>query len=355
MKQHLALVRSLVAGDKSAAQRILEDRSVNVPGFLAFARKHRLGTFCYWQIQRLELAFLLPPPLLAAAKAAALLERSVNERLLANLREITNLIAMTDADAVVIKGPVFAQRYSGGLEARSLADLDLLVRTQLDYTKVERILLEAGFERVSRVPLGTRLSRLFAHHFEYRRDGLPLDVHWALQRHFTYSVDYEHLWATTTMVDVTGCRVRAASDEYEIVLQVLGVLTDLQVGKLTLRSIVDIVHLLTAVNDTIDWPAFLAARAREHLLAPTAFVLHLALEMMGREGDFPELSSALQPTLLRLPPTSLAHDAILHSRALSLTQKLLALRVYETSLVAAVAWWAVSLPFRVSVYGITKS
>jgi hypothetical protein len=196
-----------------------------------------------------------------------------------------------------------------------------------------------------------RLGYFFAHHFEYRRGTLLLDVHWALQRHFTFDIDYDRLWSTPALVEMAGRTFRTTSEEYDIVLQIVGVLTDLQVGKLTLRPLVDLIHMLKTVDGSIDWQEFLSVRKRERILRPTAFVLALALDAMGCRAEFRDLGAALAPTIKTLPPTALAHSALLASRPLDLRQKLLALRIYEAPLAASLAWWLVSLPFRMAVYG----
>jgi hypothetical protein len=46
----------------------------------------------------------------------------------------------------------------------------------------------------------------------------------------------------------------------------------------------------------------------------------------------------------------LARRAVLESRKVDVGQKLLAFRLYESSLAAALSWWLVSLPFRFAVY-----
>jgi Uncharacterised nucleotidyltransferase len=353
MTRDLVLLRSLVAMDAAAVRGALADPATDLAAFFGFARRHQLGAFCYWALQRLGLAKGLPPPLLAAAKAASLLERTLSERLLDRLQELGPLFERGGVPVMFMKGPLFAKRYYGSLDARSVSDLDILVEPA-DLARVEKLLLQAGFERAFRIPVSRRLARLFAHHFEYRRDSLPLDVHWALQRHFSFAIDYGRVWSTAVEVELAGRTFRATSDEYEIVLQILGVVTDLQVGKLTLRPLVDLVHVLGTVDGSMDWRGFLAARDRERILRPSAYVLALTLETMGCRERFPELCAALAPTLETLPPTALAGGAVLASQPLDVKQKLLALRIYEAPLVASLAWWLVSLPFRMAVYGVRQ-
>jgi hypothetical protein len=352
MTCHLALLRSLVARDANAVRGALADPATDLPRFFGFVRRHQLGSFCYWTLQGLGISSLLPPPLRAATKAAALLERTLSERLLEQMRELGERFDRAGVPVMFIKGPLLAKRYYGSLDARSVCDLDILVKAPADLTAVETLLLEDGFERAFRIPGSRRVARFFAHHFEYRRDSLPLDVHWALQRHFSFAIDYERVWSTAVKVDLAGGTFLTTSDEYECVLQILGVLTDLQVGKLTLRPLVDLVRILETMDGATDWQEFLAMRKRERILRATAYVLGLALDVMGCGPRFPALGAGLAPTLGTLPPTALAHGALLASRPLDVRQKLLALRIYEAPLSATLAWWLVSLPFRMAVYGV---
>jgi hypothetical protein len=347
---NLALLRWIVRADADRLQHILSDATTDMGGFLRFAHRHQLGAYAYWTLQRLGLARRLAPPTLAATKASSLVERTRSASLAQQLRELGALFARHGEDVLFIKGPLLAHRFYGSLDARAIADLDILLRSPDDLDRVEALLLESGFERAFRVLVSRRWSRHFAHHFEYRRASHPLDVHWALQRHFSFAIDYGRIWATRSRITFEGHTYEATSDEYELVLQILGVLTDLQVGKLVLRSLVDVYRILKTVDGRMDWDDFFSWRARERILRPSAYVLGLVLDVFDCRDEFARLDAVLGPKLCRLPPTSLAHRMVLESRPLDLRQKLLALRLYETSLAAACSWWLVSLPFRIAVY-----
>jgi hypothetical protein len=354
MTGDLSLVRALVRGDVEVLRRALADPDTDVAGFLGFARRHQLGSYSYRALKQLGLTPLLAPGMLVGAKATALLERTVSERLALQMRELGELFDRADVRVMFVKGPLFAQRFYGDVAARGLSDLDVLIPAPGDVERIEALLLEHGFERAFHIPVSRRLGQFFAHHFEYRRDSLPLDVHWALQRHFSFAIDYGRIWSTSTRVTLDGYSYVTASDEYELVMQILGVVTDLQVGKLTLRSLVDIHRVLKTVGGAMDWDEFLAWRSREHIHRPSVYVLALVLEVLACRDEFPTLDAALRPALRSLPPTSLAYRAVLQSRPLDLAQKLLALRIYESRLAASLSWWLLSLPFRIAVYGVTR-
>ena len=230
-----------------------------------------------------------------------------------------------------------------------MSDLDLLVRGGRDLRRVERLLLEDGYARRSGLLGGRRHSMRFTHHFEYRKGDVSVEVHWVLQRHFTLAIDEDQVWRSATRVGFRGDIYRAASDEYELVLQILGVFTDLQVGRLGLKPFVDMYRLLKLLADDLDWEAFFRRRARERLASIAAYVLALLLDVMDCGDEHP--ARCLRETLeRRRVPRSAGLRYVLNGRRLDARQKLAALRLYETSLPRALGWWALSLPFRLAVY-----
>lgn len=354
-ERHLALLRAVIKADVAALRKAFADPATDVIGLLRFAHQHKLGAFTYWTLQGLGLTGELLAPTVAAMRAASLVERRRTERQLGQLRDLADLLDMHDVDFLFMKGPLFAQRFYGDLEARGSSDLDILIRSPEELDRIEATLLDAGYERAFRILMSRRLSRYFAHHFEYRRNGLPLDLHWALQRHFTFAIDYARIWATTVPVTLQGRVHRATSDEYELVLQILGVHTDLQVGQLALRSLVDVYRVLKTVEHSLDWGEFFDARRRERILRPCRYVLAVVLDVLDCREEFATLAPLLQPTLDSLPSTRFARRAVLESRKVDVGQKVLAFRLYETSVTAAFSWWLLSLPFRFAVYSSPPS
>ncbi len=350
----VALLRECVSGDAEALRAVVADPAVDMAGFVAFAHEHRLAGFVYGRLEQLGVTGVLRPDVLAAAAAGAMLERARTADLVAELGRLHQLLTAIDIPLIYLKGPLLARRFYGDLESRAVADLDLLVHGR-DLARAEAALLAAGYAPEFRVLLSRRLSRYFTHHFEYRRGDIPLDLHWVFQRHFTFAIDYPRVWAGAERAELDGRSYSVLSAEYELVLQIIGVLTDLQVGKLALRSVLDIHRILQAMDRTTDWEEFRAVRRRERILRPSAYVLALVLELLRCRAEFPRLAAVIEPMLGALPSIAGGVEAALGSRPLSPGQKLLALRMYETPLPAAVSWWLVSLPFRVAAYGVGRS
>jgi len=348
----LALLRALVREDAQAVRLALSSPAADVRRFLRFAHRDRLAGFAYRALGRFAASVELSPELLATAKATALSERLRTDHLLTELRRLGQVIEGSGVRALFLKGPLFVRRFYGDPYARSAADLDLFVRAP-DLPAVETLLRRAGYVPQFHVLLSRRLSCYFVHHLEYRCNLIPLDVHWVFQRHFSFAIDYDRVWDTTTCVELDGRRYEVVAAEYELVLQVLGVMTDLQVGKLKLRSLIDVHRVVLALADTVDWSEFLARCARERILRPTVYVLALVLDMLDCWRDLPTLAAAVTRVLEHLPAPPVDARLALESRPFSLRQKLLALRMYESPLVASICWWLLSLPFRVAMFGIT--
>ncbi len=348
--RHLGLLRAIVDSDVTTVRVALRGPATDLIAFLSFVHVHHLGAYTYWALRQLGLANDVPPRADVAMRASSLVERRRTERQVAQLRELADLCERAGLAVLFMKGPLFTQRFYATLDARGFSDLDLLLRWPSDLDRIEAVLVAAGYRPAFRVLGSRRLSRWFAHHFEYVRQDLPLDVHWALQRHFSFALDYQAVWSTASEVALEGRTYRATSPEYELVLQILGVLTDLQVGQLALRPLVDIHRILTTMDRASDWDVFFAARRRERILRPTLYVLALVLDVLDCGARFPNLRSRLAAAPSPLPSLRPARRAVLESRKLDGRQKLLSFRLYETPLAAAVAWWLVSLPFRVAVY-----
>jgi Uncharacterised nucleotidyltransferase len=348
----VAILRTLVERDVASVQRTLSDPGTDVAAFLRFAHHHQLAAFVYSTLQELGIARVLPPRTLTATRMVAMRELAAGERLRAQLHALGDILRPAGTTVLFIKGPLFAKRFYPSIEARGLFDLDILVRAD-DLDTIETLLVRHGFESVMPVPVSRALARRFAHHVEYVRHGVPLDVHWQLQAHFTFAIDYARLRATSARIPLDGRTYDATSDEYELVLQCLGVLTDLQVGKLKLRSVVDIYRVLATVGGTLDWTEFFEWRAHERILRPSLYVLALVLDLLNCWQQFPGLRSALEARHQSLPPIRAGIEALFESRPRALGHKLLALRLYEAPLAANLAWWVMSLPFRLAIYGVT--
>jgi len=149
---------------------------------------------------------------------------------------------------------------------------------------------------------------------------------------------------------VNGRTYDVLADEDEVVLGVLSLLRDIERGGGKLKNLVDLFRILDALDARQDWEAFLDARKRERTLGPTVNVLRLCFLLAGGVGGIPNLRSALgRYAAYDVPARLTPHPFVLAPARFSLGNKIWSARVHETSLPAWLAWWALSLPFRVAV------
>jgi hypothetical protein len=350
-REHLVPLRAVVKGRAADLERALRASGGDPEGFLSFCARHGLTGYVYRTLTELDLLTALPPRLRDSTRLLHIRQWARSERLARELAELHEACDRRGVDILCLKGPLLAQRFYGDIDARAMADLDVLVRDERDLDRVGRLLSESGYARAYGLFLGRRLSRYFTHHFQYCKGDIPVEVHWVFQRHFTFNIDYGRVWDSAAGVSFRGRVYRAPSVEYELVLRIIGALTDLQIGGLTLRAFVDMYKILTSIGDDIDWDEFFAQRRRERIFSSSTYFLRLLFDIfdcraeLGRLGDYLERShGSARPSL------DIGFQGALHSDHLSWRQKLAALRLYDTSLAGALGWWALSLPFRLAVY-----
>ncbi len=349
-RAHLTLLGAVLSEDCQAAETLLLDPDWDLEGFESFLHRHRLAGLVTWYLQRLGCLGTAFEPLLANTRQAYLYQWIANERLARELARLTRLFQRDRLEVLSLKGPLLAQRFYGSLDARAISDLDLLVRDRQDLDRMERLLLADGYEPAYGLLLGRGTSMRFTHHFAYRKERTSIEVHWVLQQHYSFRIDYERLWRESEIARIGAVAIRVPSAEYELLLQTLSLLTDLQVGKLTLKPLVDTYRIVRHLSDEFAWDRLLLARRRERVLTSTSHFLACALEAFDCYDEFPRLNQALEAVRVNRTAVRNGLPALLHSEATNTGQKLAALRLYDASLVGAIGWWAISLPFRLAVY-----
>jgi hypothetical protein len=90
---------------------------------------------------------------------------------------------------IVYKGQDYLERIYGDLGARSMADVDLLVR-EADLPAAERALIGAGF-------IGDADCKLM-HERKFCKDGVAVDLHHALLQQARMRIDHDELFARAT-------------------------------------------------------------------------------------------------------------------------------------------------------------
>ncbi|MEE2777808.1 MAG: nucleotidyltransferase family protein [Acidobacteriota bacterium] len=275
---------------------------------------------------------------------------------LANLRAATDLhVWLTAAgfEHLFLKGPLLAHRIHGGFERRSVSDIDLLVaRGAVD--RVERELFARDYKVRYGTLLGRGISRVFTHHFAYASERQTLEVHWCLVRESGVRVDMDAVWAHRGAVDFRGASLPVPSLETSLLIQVLGVAKDLELGSLTLRSFVDVYALARVLGTTFDWRSFLELLSQQGAGRLAVVVLELTLRLMECRAELSPLTAAVEERLDSMPRLQWDHPTmgleVFGLQPPALRNKRILFPLHRGGASAAWAWWTLSYPFRKAVY-----
>jgi hypothetical protein len=191
------------------------------------------------------------------------------------------LLRTLDAEgvpAMVLKGGALATLYPGGVGARPMDDLDLLVHDD-DVTRTVALLAEAGFEDASQS--GFQIARRTHHSAPFRRpDSIEIDLHW---RPFDQAGAANGVWQRALPSELASAPVLVPSPADQLLQAcVHGV----AIWPAPMRWVADAVLVIRAAGPRLDWTGLVeAARAHEVTLA-----LHDALSFLRAElsVDVPE-------------------------------------------------------------------
>lgn len=105
------------------------------------------------------------------------------------LKQAARALGAAGIPVIVYKGQDYLERIYGDLGARSMADVDLLVR-EADLAAAERALIDAGF-------IGDADCKLM-HERKFCKDGVAIDLHHALLQQARMQIEHDELFARAT-------------------------------------------------------------------------------------------------------------------------------------------------------------
>jgi hypothetical protein len=282
-KEGYARVAQLAAlGRRSELAHALAGIGAPASEVAATLRAHHLSSLVRSSLD--EASPSVCPKLLAALDAVRPVQTASPDDLLALFDEVRQRLEQAGTPVLLLKGRYFADRLYGASLARPQFDVDLLVHAAR-HAAASRVLVSAGFVRV-----GYDLhSQTFA-----RRD-LKVDLHRYLRWAPAYRIDERLIWRTAKPVRVGAIDARTLSDDYTLVLLVLGAFEDLGQGMTKLKQLLDLYLLLRQVDGTLDWNGFLADRKKENLDGITATVFALVIALFDARNEAPRLAAALKP------------------------------------------------------------
>jgi hypothetical protein len=348
--QDIALFVRLARRDYDAAARLLRSRQASPDAFLDLAVAHSLSVVVLRALEDSPLREAFSPERIEALESRRQEWTKRSLQFLAELERLAERFAAAGQRLMLLKGPYLASRFYGGWDGREFVDLDLLVPAA-DRERAFRLLANAGYTPKSRVILAPRLTCYFVHAFDFASARAKVDLHWCLSRHPTFRMDEEAIWAGRRSHAVRGRPYDVLSDEHEVLFAVLSLLRDMERGKAKVKNVVDLICLLSAIDEGLDWDAFFAARRSDGTLRPAVNILGLCIDV----AHAPDAVPRLHRTLVRhadhrvsVPPV---RSPLLFEPPLGgLGNKLWCARIYEGSRLTWLAWWVASLPFRMGVH-----
>lgn len=350
LAEDIRLLVRLVRRDAPAVDRLLATGRASLERLAGADRLQGIAVVLLDALEALDRCDRLPAPALAQLKERRRRQEVRSVVLLRALEDVTARFADAALPVVLLKGPYLADRFYGRLGAREFGDLDLLVPSS-GRTQADALLHAAGYARRSGVLLGASLTSFFVHGFDYGKEDARLDLHWRLSRHPSLHVDAAALWRKLGSWRV-GERTHAVlSDEHEVVFAALSLVRDLERRRAKVKNVLDVIQVVAAVDGGHDWEATFASGRREGTLGPLVNVLALCLDL----ADAADLAPRLAAILDRWRERRVAFRAggsplVCIPERCGVGNKLWSARVHDSSLVGWLAWWAVSLPFRISVH-----
>jgi hypothetical protein len=183
---------------------------------------------------------------------------------------------------VLLKGAVLAQLLYGDLARRPQYDIDLLVRGR-DARRARSILQAAAYRRLRRD----------SHSISLARGAVHVDLHHALRSSPAYAINEDRLWTRARSVHIAGHDVRTLAHDDTLAFLAMSLTEDIGFGMQKLKNLCDIWLLARRLDGTVDWDEWLAVRSGEHTGAVVANGCAIALDVLGRAQDAPNLARAL--------------------------------------------------------------
>jgi hypothetical protein len=347
----IRLLIRLLRGDPSGTLRCVELRPDAYDALAAFTVDTGLSIVLLRALEARGMAHEISADRRRALAQRRDLQLARHANLAAGLVRLADVLQAADIPFMLLKGPYLGARIYGDPRGREFLDLDLLVR-QTDRRRACDVVAQAGYRRRSRVLGSATLTARFVHGFDYVGDGVNLDLHWGFSRHPSLRLDESLIWQHKSSFTIDGRSYAVPGDEHEVTLQVLALLRDIERGRAKPKNIVDLVQVVAAVDSALSWDALFARGRDEGTRGPLVNVLALCLDVADAHDYAPRLAGTLARHAGRrvamakadVPPRFAALQPGLGSR-------LWAARSYDASLVACLAWWFVSMPFRRAAHG----
>ncbi|MEN9942434.1 MAG: hypothetical protein RLZZ91_435 [Bacteroidota bacterium] len=180
---------------------------------------------------------------------------------------------------IPLKGIHFLREsFSNDIGIRQLSDIDMLFQPD-DAEKVHKCLLELGYRAYLTMPI--RISKLLKNPtpYNYSKDGVTLDVHYALNRLENFDISMREVWESSTQNE--SAFERFLSSEDQLIHLCTHAFLHMKIYDLKQISFLDIVTLLN--NDELNWELLKNKMSQYRCQEETASMLFLASRYFNSE------------------------------------------------------------------------
>jgi len=136
------------------------------------------------------------------ARQAYLAQAALGMMRLEALREIAGAMRKQSIDIIPLKGMAYALMFEPGGPVRSMADIDILVRTER-FEEAAGILLSLGYVEFRG---GNRVGTRWHHERQFTRDRQMVELHRAFLSPGRISIDYRKIWSRAIAIEQDGVR-----------------------------------------------------------------------------------------------------------------------------------------------------
>lgn len=352
---HLNLLVSLLKGHYEAVHDQLNDRGFDSEGFRDLLARHQLRGYVYSILTTSPAADAFPPDLIDSLKPFYIRQRTRNEQMMRELKLLSLTFSLAGQQFILLKGPYLAKRFYGDLDQRVFWDIDILIKRD-ELGRAKQLLTRSGFARQSWILFNELLTIYFTHALEFTKSGVTVDLHWTLKNRPSYTFNHQSIWDTKREFYFDDTVLYVLSDEYALVFTLISMFNDIEVGKIRLKSFVDLYKVIQALTPSLDWGQFLEDRKEENAFKISVNMLNLCLNLFDCHREFPDLARALsqRKSFVEATDAGTIERLLTHSRV-GMTHRMWAARLYQGSRLRFLLWWMVSMPFRRAAFRSGKS
>ena len=362
LKQHcIELFSAILAGNTADVEARVRAANFDFDQFRAFTNVHQLSGYLYLHIKGSSLEGLFPAEYLDYLGERYALQRQRCDDILREAAHIYDTFKVAHKPVLFLKGPFVAQRFYGDIYQRFYWDVDILV-PRADILAADQLIRDMGFSKLSLVFVSNNAMTRFTHTYDYHKritepdrpahlQYLPLDLHWRLRSHFSFRLDYENIWKQQGECHLLGRPFPVLSAEYALVMNVLGIFFDVELGTTRLKSFLDLYKMLEVMDSSVDWDVFFQKRNQENIDVITLNVIDLVLSVFDCYAKFPGVSQYIEKNRRFIRVTDpLDKYRLLERSRFSLRSRSWAHALYQAHVLQSFLWTMISLPFRIAAH-----